>query len=59
MLMDNKFLLRTDEIWVTERKLEEVTTLYSFNDYPETQTDKDLRKTYLQGRLGGTPNLIL
>ncbi len=58
LLMDNK-LLRHDEMWVTERDASGASTLYSFSDYKDAAKDKDIRKSYLQGRMGGIPRLLL
>lgn len=58
LLMDQK-LLRRDEMWVTERDAEGVTNLLSFSEYKDIRYDKDIRKSYLQGRLGGIPRILL
>ncbi|HSN24594.1 MAG TPA: AAA family ATPase, partial [Methylomicrobium sp.] len=58
LLMDNK-LLRHDEMWVAERDASGASTLYSFSEYKDAAKDKDIRKSYLQGRLGGIPRLLL
>ncbi|MDO4936494.1 MAG: ATP-binding protein [Sutterellaceae bacterium] len=52
-LMDQD-LFRRDELWITERRVGE-SDLYSFAEYKEVRKDKQLRKTYIQGRLGGVP----
>ncbi|MEI7834203.1 MAG: ATP-binding protein [bacterium] len=57
MLMDQD-KLRRDEIWVTERDSTGGSILRSFSDYKEVRYDKDIRKSYLQGRLGGTPRIM-
>ena len=57
-LMDQK-LLRRDEMWVTERRSTEGSTLYSFSEYEDVRNDTDLRRRYLQGRLGGVPRILL
>ena len=51
-------LLRRDEIWVTETDKEYVSHLFSFGDYDGIRHDKDIRKSYLQGRLGGIPRIF-
>ena len=56
-LMDQR-LLRRDEMWVTERNEIEGSSLISFADYKNIRKDKRIRTSYLQGRLGGIPNLI-
>ena len=58
LLMDQQ-LLRRDEMWVTERDPRGVSNLISFSEYKEIRYDKDIRKSYLQGRLGGIPRIIL
>jgi len=58
MLMDQD-LLRRDEIWVTEHDNYAASKLISFNDYKDIRYDKDIRKSYLQGRLGGIPRVRL
>jgi AAA15 family ATPase/GTPase len=58
LLMDND-LLRHDEMWVTERDAAGASTLFSFSEYKDAVHDKDIRKSYLQGRLGGIPHILL
>ncbi len=58
LLMDQK-LMRRDEMWVTERDSEGVSSLFSFSEYEDVRYDKDIRKSYLQGRLGGVPRILL
>jgi AAA15 family ATPase/GTPase len=58
LLMDQQ-LLRRDEMWVTERESIGVSNLYSFSDYKDVRYDKDIRKSYLQGRLGGIPRILI
>lgn len=50
-------LLRRDEVWVAERDADGASTLFSFSDFKEVRSDKDIRKSYLQGRMGGVPKL--
>ncbi len=57
LLMDQN-LLRRDEIWVTEKDQKGCSTLYSFADFKDVRADKDIRKSYLQGRLGGVPKIL-
>ena len=57
MLMDQQ-LLRRDEMWVAERDASGVSSLFSFSEYKDIRYDKDLRKSYLQGRLGGIPHIL-
>lgn len=56
LLMDQS-LMRRDEMWVTERNGRGESTLVSFSDYKDVRYDKDIRKSYLRGRLGGVPRL--
>ena len=57
MLMDQQ-LLRRDEMWVTERDASGATNLFSFSEYKDIRYDKDIRKSYLQGRMGGIPRIL-
>lgn len=56
LLMDQQ-LLRRDEMWVAERDPTGASNLLSFSEYRDVRYDKDIRKSYLQGRLGGIPRL--
>jgi len=58
LLMDQQ-LFRRDEMWVTERAADGVTNLQSFSEYKDVRADKNIRKSYLQGRLGGIPRILL
>lgn len=58
LLMDQD-LFRRDEMWVAERDAAGASTLYSFSEYKDVRYDKDIRKSYLQGRLGGIPRFLL
>ena len=58
LLMDQS-LLRRDEMWVAERDLLGASHLISFSDYEDVRYDKDIRKSYLDGRLGGIPRILL
>lgn len=55
-LMD-QHLFRRDEMWIAERDNSGVSTLFSFSEYKDVRYDKDVRKSYLQGRLGGIPRI--
>ena len=56
LLMDQRWL-RRDEMWITERDAAGASGLLSFSEYRDARYDKDLRKSYLQGRLGGIPRI--
>lgn len=58
LLMDQQ-LLRRDEMWVAERDESGISSLIAFSDYKDIRSDKDIRKSYLQGRLGGIPRILL
>ena len=58
LIMDQK-LLRRDEMWVTERDYDGNTSLIAFSDYEGIRYDNDIRKSYLQGRFGGIPQILL
>lgn len=50
-------LLRRDEMWIAERNTSGESTLIAFSEYKDVRYDKDIRKSYLQGRLGGIPRI--
>ena len=56
LLMDQRWL-RRDEMWVTERNATGASSLLSFSEYRDVRYDKDIRKSYLEGRLGGIPRM--
>ncbi len=58
LLMD-QHLLRRDEMWVSERDTSGISKLFSFSEFKDVRYDKDIRKSYLQGRLGGVPKILL
>ncbi len=58
LLMDQR-IIRRDEMWVTERDTNGFSTMFSFSDYKDIRYDKDIKKSYLTGRLGGIPNILL
>jgi uncharacterized protein len=58
LLMDQD-LLRRDEMWITERSSQGTSSLLSFSEYKDVRSDKDIKKSYLQGRLGGIPRILL
>jgi len=57
LLMDQE-LLRRDEMWVAERTESGTSSLTSFSEFKDVRYDKDIRKSYLQGRLGGIPRVF-
>jgi len=57
LLMDQD-LLRRDEMWVAERDRQGVSSLIAFSEFKDVRYDKDIRKSYLQGRLGGVPKIV-
>lgn len=58
LLMDQK-MFRRDEMWITERNSQGVSSLTSFSDFSDIRYDKDIRKSYLEGRMGGVPKFKL
>ncbi|WP_208019702.1 AAA family ATPase [Candidatus Chlorobium masyuteum] len=58
LLMDQN-LLRRDEMWIAERDVAGASTLKSFSEYKDVRIDNDIRKSYLQGRMGGIPRLLI
>lgn len=59
ILLMNQEILRRDEMWITERNKEGVSQIYPLSDFKEIRYDKDIRKSYLQGRFGGVPKILL
>lgn len=56
-LLDHS-LLRKDETWAAEKnRYTGESTLIKFSEYVEAQKDRDIRKSYLEGRLGGIPDI--
>jgi len=58
LLMDQA-IFRRDEMWVAERDQTGQSSLTSFSEYNDVRYDKDIRKSYLQGRMGGVPKILL
>ena len=58
MLFDQS-IFRRDEIWISERNGMGVSSLYSLCEYQGVRYDKDVRRSYLLGRFGGLPRVIL
>ncbi|MGM9600358.1 MAG: ATP/GTP-binding protein [Faecousia sp.] len=50
-------IFRKDEIWVTERDDVHQAHLISMAEYKDIRPDNQLRKSYLEGRMGGLPNM--
>jgi AAA15 family ATPase/GTPase len=50
-------IFRRDELWITERDDSGASTLVAFSEFKDVRKDKDIRKSYLQGRLGGVPRI--
>ncbi|NGX51234.1 MAG: hypothetical protein K1060chlam2_01098 [Chlamydiae bacterium] len=59
VLLMNQDLLRRDEMWIAERNEQGVSSLLSLSEYKDVRYDKDIRKSYLQGRFGGIPRILL
>ncbi len=56
LLMDQE-LLRRDEMLLVERNNFGVSSVIPLDEYKGVRFDKDVRKSYLQGRFGGIPKL--
>jgi AAA15 family ATPase/GTPase len=50
-------IFRRDEIWITERDQFGASKLVAFSEFKDVRKDKDIRKSYLQGRMGGVPRI--
>ena len=58
-LLMNQSLLRRDEIWITEREeRDNVSRMFSINDFRGLRDDTDIRANYLMGVFGGTPKIL-
>lgn len=57
LLMDQE-LFRRDEMWAAERDMRGASSLIPFSEFKDVRYDKDIRKSYLQGRLGGVPRML-
>jgi len=57
LLMDCNELLRRDEIWITDKSIDGESTLIGLPEYRGIMHDEDIRKSYLEGRFGGIPQL--
>ena len=54
----NREMFRSDELWITERLSDGSSTLLPLSDFGALEEeDLDYRQLYLEGRLGGVPNL--
>jgi AAA15 family ATPase/GTPase len=50
-------IFRRDEIWITERDRFGASSIVAFSEFKDVRKDRDIRKSYLQGRLGGVPRI--
>lgn len=57
-LLMKQEIFRRDEIWIVERT-EKGSSLVSLGEYKNIRYDKDIRKSYLEGRFGGIPKITL
>ncbi|OGV41921.1 MAG: hypothetical protein A2X46_17870 [Lentisphaerae bacterium GWF2_57_35] len=55
LLLDQN-LMRRDEVWFIDKNAQGASALSSLSDF-DVRYDKDIRKSYLQGRFGGIPNI--
>jgi len=54
----NQQLLRRDEIWLSQRNSAGASILFCLYEFEDARHDSDIRKSYLQGRMGGIPNIF-
>ncbi|MDO4685445.1 MAG: ATP-binding protein [Corynebacterium sp.] len=57
LLMDLEYL-RRDEIWICEKGSKGASELIRLTDYKGIRADLDIRKSYLEGRFGGMPQIF-
>ncbi|WP_308654799.1 ATP-binding protein [uncultured Anaerococcus sp.] len=53
----NQDIFRRDELWVVERNKYNESNIFSIGDYKDIKKNHNLEKLYLEGRLGGIPNI--
>jgi hypothetical protein len=44
-------------LWLVERDHHGYSTLFPISDFKDIRYDKDIRKSYLEGRMGGVPHI--
>ena len=57
MLMDPS-LLRKDELWGVERRVDHSSVLIPFLIYKDIRSDTAVRKSYMEGRMGAVPQFL-
>lgn len=57
LMLMKQDIMRRDEMWAVEKKPDQSSILISFEQYVEIRKDKDIQKSYLEGRMGGVPQL--
>lgn len=55
-LMDQN-LFRRDEMWLTTKNNAGESQLYALSEFKGLRDDKDVRRSYMQGRFGGIPRI--
>jgi len=50
-------IFRRDELWAAERDQSGASKLIAFSEFKDVRKDRDIRKSYLQGRMGGVPHI--
>ena len=58
LMLMTQSLFRRDEMWITEREYDGTSELIGLAEYDDIRNDKDIRKSYLLGRMGGIPHII-
>lgn len=56
MLMDQD-IFRRDQIWLVNKNKQNQSELRSMKEFKDIRYDKDIRKSYLDGKIGGIPSL--
>ena len=54
----NQDIMRRDEFWMVNRDKDQSSSLESFSDFKEARNDTNIQKSYLEGRMGGLPNIV-
>ena len=58
LLLMDQYLLRPDEMWITERDNRGISKLYSISQFNDLKGNEDIRKFYMAGKFGGIPQIL-
>ena len=58
LLLMDQYMLRPDEIWITERDNSGISKLFSISQFNDLKGNEDIRKFYMAGKFGGIPQIL-